>query len=284
MTCGTASSGPSSTDRAILAVAASRGIHAEPSPPEATARPLGPAPSRASRGPPPCFKVSAIAKPSPTPQSRSNRHLQSRVWRNYSLDSSRSEPVCVGIGLRSSASHGYLTRTPLVLSSPKQNMGAPWSAVEGNWMPPRGRFTSAAVSSLAWGRKRERDRNATMRIFFERWLLGFGWRGSPEFLGALPSPPRQYAQLWTELVTAKFAVRTSLSCPPRPCARFVHTRMGFGRHFRRVACSPDFSAVEVRRRRRVSGQDWEKRWWSLILRWTPQIRCPSNPSLGRIEP
>jgi hypothetical protein len=123
MTCGTASSDPSSTDRAILAVAASRGIHAEPSPPKATARPLGPAPSRASRGPPPCFMVSAIAKPSPTPQSRSNRHLQSRVWRNYSLDSSRSEPVCVGIGLRSSASPGYLTRTPLVLSSPKQNMG-----------------------------------------------------------------------------------------------------------------------------------------------------------------
>ena len=50
MTCGTASSGPSSMDRAILAVAASRGIHAEPSPPEATARPLGPAPSRASHG------------------------------------------------------------------------------------------------------------------------------------------------------------------------------------------------------------------------------------------
>jgi hypothetical protein len=132
MTCGTASSGPSSTDRAILAVAASRGIHAEPSPPEATARPLGPAPSRASRGPPPCFKVPAIAKPSPTPQSRSNRHLQSRAWRNYSLDSSRSEPVCVGIGLRSSASHGYLTRTPLVLSSPKQNMGRhgpPWREI-----------------------------------------------------------------------------------------------------------------------------------------------------------
>jgi hypothetical protein len=31
--------------------------------------------------------------------------------------------VCVGIWLRSGASHGYLTRTPLVLSSPKQNLG-----------------------------------------------------------------------------------------------------------------------------------------------------------------
>jgi hypothetical protein len=31
--------------------------------------------------------------------------------------------VCVGIGLRSGASHGYLTGTPLVLSSPKQNLG-----------------------------------------------------------------------------------------------------------------------------------------------------------------
>jgi hypothetical protein len=85
-----------------------------------------------------------------------------------------------------------------------------------------------------------------------------GWQGAPEFLVA-PSPsPRKYAQLWVELVAAKFSVRTSLSCPPRPCTRFVHTHMGFGLLLRRVACSPDFSAVEAWRHHRVQGRDWEK--------------------------
>jgi hypothetical protein len=41
MTCGTASSGSSSTDHALLAVAANCGIHADPSPPEAAARTVG---------------------------------------------------------------------------------------------------------------------------------------------------------------------------------------------------------------------------------------------------
>lgn len=64
-----------------------------------------------------------------------------------------------------------------------------------------------------------------------------GWQGTPKFLVALPPPPRQCALLGIELVAAKSSVRTSLSCPPWPCTRFVHARTGFNLLMRRVACS-----------------------------------------------
>jgi hypothetical protein len=64
-----------------------------------------------------------------------------------------------------------------------------------------------------------------------------GWQGTPKFLVALPPPPRLCALLGIELVAAKSSVRTSLSCPPWPCTRFVHARTGFNLLMRRVACS-----------------------------------------------